>query len=161
MRTSILRMSTRWGYNICVRNCVHFTGVPKVSVSIRLCVTTLLEFKSMVVPSTSVEELVREIASMSSEISSLEKIPDLGGNLAHGTRSMILKIGLASMAIEHCVERVHKINCEDGTLLEELFTAQQVCETCISQDNYEVPHSTDWNDDLGVADGLSADIMER
>jgi len=63
-------------------------------------------------------------------------------------------MGWASRAIEHGVERANIINCEDGALLEELFTARQGYGTCISQDDY------DWNDDLGVADGLSAGKME-
>jgi amino-acid N-acetyltransferase len=86
--------------------------------------------------------------------------PNLGGNIEIDQKSMILKMGWASRAIEHGVERAHIINCEDGALLEELFTARQGYGTCISQDDYEAPHSKDWNDDLGVADGLSAGKME-
>jgi len=67
--------------------------------------------------------------------------PSLGGNLDQ--KSMILKTGWASRAIEHGVERAHIINCEDGALLEELFTARQGHGTCISQDDYEAPHSKD------------------
>jgi amino-acid N-acetyltransferase len=87
--------------------------------------------------------------------------PDLNGNLDRDQKSMILKMGWASMAIEHGVERAHIINCEDGSLLEELFTARQGYGTCISQDDYEAPHSKDWNDDLGIADGLSDGMMKR
>ncbi len=86
---------------------------------------------------------------------------NLNGDLDHDQRSMILKMGWASMAIEHGVERAHIINCEDGALLEELFTARQGYGTCISQDDYEAPHSKDRNDDLGIADGLGAGMMKR
>lgn len=87
--------------------------------------------------------------------------PDYDGNLDRDQKSMILKMGWASMAIEHGVERAHIINCEDGALLEELFTARQGYGTCISQDDYKAPHLKDWNDDLGVADRSSAGMMER
>jgi hypothetical protein len=30
----------------------------------------------------------------------------------------------------------------------------------MSQDDYEAPHSKNWDDDLGVADELSAGMME-
>ena len=70
-------------------------------------------------------------------------------------RSMILKMGWAVHAIENGVERAHIISSEDGALLEELFTARQGYGTCISQDDYEAPHGKDWNDDLGIAYGLS------
>lgn len=86
---------------------------------------------------------------------------NLNGDLDRDQRSMILKMGWASMAIEHGVERAHIINCEDGALLEELFTARQGYGTCISQDDYEAPHSKDRNDDLGIADGLGAGMMKR
>ena len=63
-------------------------------------------------------------------------------------QSMLLKMGWATHAIENGVERVHIIACEDGALLDELFTARRGYGTCISQDDYEAPHPEDWNDDL-------------
>ncbi len=83
-------------------------------------------------------------------------------NLDHDQQAMLLKMGWASMAIERGVERAHVIDCEDGALLEELFTARRGYGTCISQDNYEAPHPEDMNDDMSFADGLrSATMMDR
>jgi hypothetical protein len=72
----------------------------------------------------------------------LEKHPQLGRQYWTWSKINILKMGWASRAIEHGVERANIINCEDGALLEELFTARQGYGTCISQDDYEAPHST-------------------
>jgi amino-acid N-acetyltransferase len=82
-------------------------------------------------------------------------IHEMADSLDSDQRSMILKIGWAVHAIENGVERAHIISSEDGALLEELFTARQGYGTCISQDDYEAPHVKDWNDDLGIAYGLS------
>jgi amino-acid N-acetyltransferase len=82
-------------------------------------------------------------------------IHEIADSLDSDQRSMILKMGWAVHAIEHGVERAHIISSEDGALLEELFTARQGYGTCISQDDYEAPHVKDWNDDLGIAYGLS------
>ena len=82
-------------------------------------------------------------------------IYELADSLDSDQRSMILKMGWAVHAIENGVERAHIISSEDGALLEELFTARQGYGTCISQDDYEAPHGKDWNDDLGIAYGLS------
>ncbi|KAL7522584.1 hypothetical protein ACHAWX_007290 [Stephanocyclus meneghinianus] len=81
-------------------------------------------------------------------------------NLSYHQQSMLLKMGWATHAIEKGVERAHIIDCEDGSLLDELFTARRGYGTCISQDNYEAPHPEDWNDDLSVADGVDTSMME-
>ena len=66
------------------------------------------------------------------------------------------------MAIERGVERAHIIDCEDGALLEELFTARRGYGTCISQDDYEAPHPEDMNDDMSFDERIGgAAIMER
>ena len=67
-------------------------------------------------------------------------------------QSMLLKMAWATHALEKGVERAHIIDCEDGSLLDELFTARRGYGTCISQDDYEAPHPEDWNDDLTFAD---------
>jgi amino-acid N-acetyltransferase len=76
-------------------------------------------------------------------------------------QAMLLKMGWATNAIERGVERAHIIDCEDGALLEELFTARRGYGTCISQDGYEAPHPKDWNDDFSVVDEVGAGVMER
>ena len=81
-------------------------------------------------------------------------------NLNHDQQAMLLKMGWATHAIDNGVERVHIIDCEDGALLDELFTARRGYGTCISQDDYEAPHPEDSNDDLSVTDGLVAGMME-
>jgi len=86
---------------------------------------------------------------------------NLAHNLDHDQQAMLLKMGWASMAIERGVERAHIIDCEDGALLEELFTARRGYGTCISQDDYEAPHPEDWNDDLSFTDEAIADMLEQ
>ena len=76
--------------------------------------------------------------------------------LDYHQQSMLLKMGWATHAIEKGVERAHIIDCEDGSLLDELFTARRGYGTCISQDDYEAPHPEDWNDDLTFADSISS-----
>jgi len=76
-------------------------------------------------------------------------------------QAMLLKMGWATHALDRGVERAHIIDCEDGALLEELFTARRGYGTCISQDDYEAPHPEDCNDDLSVTDGAVAEHMER
>eukprot|EP00984_Skeletonema_dohrnii_P032380 scaffold26473_cov138-Skeletonema_dohrnii-CCMP3373.AAC.1 len=63
-------------------------------------------------------------------------------------QSYLLKMGWATDALDKGVERAHIIACDDGALLEELFTARRGYGTCISQDDYEAPHPEDQNDDL-------------
>ena len=65
---------------------------------------------------------------------------------------MLLKMGWATHAIEKGVERAHIIDCDDGSLLDELFTARRGYGTCISNDNYEAPHPDDLNDDLSFSE---------
>ena len=84
-----------------------------------------------------------------------------GAELGHDEQAMLLKMGWAAHALERGVERAHIIDCEDGALLEELFTARRGYGTCISRDDYEAPHPKDWNDDLSVTDGVGAGMMER
>lgn len=79
--------------------------------------------------------------------------------LSYHQQSMLLKMGWATHAIEKGVERAHIIDCEDGSLLDELFTARRGYGTCISQDDYEAPHPEDWNDDLTFADSASGSAM--
>lgn len=74
-------------------------------------------------------------------------------DLDHNQQAMLLKMAWATHAIDRGVERAHIIDCENGALLEELFTARRGYGTCISQDGYEAPHPDDLNDDLSVADG--------
>mmetsp|Transcript_12054 Transcript_12054/g.26279 ORF Transcript_12054/g.26279 Transcript_12054/m.26279 type:complete len:1083 (-) Transcript_12054:123-3371(-) len=87
------------------------------------------------------------------------KTNNLDGHLDHDQQAMLLKMGWATHAIDRGVERAHIIDCEDGALLKELFTARRGYGTCISQDGYEAPHPEDKNDDLSVADGAS--MIER
>lgn len=82
-------------------------------------------------------------------------------NLNSDQQAMLLKMGWATHAIERGVERAHIIDCEDGALLEELFTARRGYGTCISQDGYEAPHPKDWNDDMSVTDGVGVGLMQR
>ncbi|KAL7537461.1 hypothetical protein ACHAXR_011298 [Thalassiosira sp. AJA248-18] len=77
-------------------------------------------------------------------------------NLNHDQQAMLLKMGWATHAIDRGVERAHIIDCEDGALLDELFTARRGYGTCISQDGYEAPHPKDRNDDLSVTDEVGA-----
>ena len=72
---------------------------------------------------------------------------------------LVLKMGWAAHAIDRGVERAHIIDCEDGALLEELFTARRGYGTCISQDDYEAPHPEDMNDDLSALSEMS--VMEQ
>eukprot|EP00804_Cyclotella_cryptica_P017457 CCRYP_017389-RB/>CCRYP_017389-RB protein AED:0.07 eAED:0.07 QI:1263/0.75/0.6/1/0.5/0.4/5/0/848 len=81
-------------------------------------------------------------------------------HLSYHQQAMLLKMGWATHAIEKGVERAHIIDCEDGSLLGELFTARRGYGTCISQDDYEAPHPEDWNDDLTVADGVDISMIE-
>jgi len=81
---------------------------------------------------------------------------NLDANLNHDQQAMLLKMGWATHALDRGVERAHIIDCEDGALLEELFTARRGYGTCISQDDYEAPHPEDFNDDLSVEDGVVA-----
>jgi amino-acid N-acetyltransferase len=74
-------------------------------------------------------------------------------------QSMLLKMGWATDAIDKGVERAHIIACDDGALLEELFTARRGYGTCISQDDYEAPHPEDQNDDL-IAEEVGAGMIE-
>jgi amino-acid N-acetyltransferase len=74
-------------------------------------------------------------------------------------QDMLLKMGWATDAIDKGVERAHIIACDDGALLEELFTARRGYGTCISQDDYEAPHPEDQNDDL-IADEVGAGMIE-
>ena len=80
-------------------------------------------------------------------------------NLSRDQQAMLLKMGWATNDIERGVERAHIIDCEDGPLLEELFTASRGYGTCISQDGYEAPHPKDWNDDFSVVDEVGAGVM--
>eukprot|EP00986_Skeletonema_menzelii_P006682 scaffold2532_cov79-Skeletonema_menzelii.AAC.43 len=73
-------------------------------------------------------------------------------------QSYLLKMGWATDAIDKGVERAHIIACDDGALLEELFTARRGYGTCISQDDYEAPHPEDQNDDL-LADDVGAGVI--
>ena len=73
-------------------------------------------------------------------------------------QSMLLQMGWATDAIDKGVERAHIITCDDGALLEELFTARRGYGTCISQDDYEAPHPEDQNDDI-IADDVSARMI--
>ncbi|KAL9178309.1 hypothetical protein ACHAXT_001737 [Thalassiosira profunda] len=83
-----------------------------------------------------------------------------GDDLAPDQQAMLLKMGWATHAIERGVERAHIIDCEDGALLKELFTARRGFGTCISQDGYEAPHPKDQNDDMsGVVDGANASLL--
>ncbi|EED89598.1 hypothetical protein THAPSDRAFT_263866, partial [Thalassiosira pseudonana CCMP1335] len=66
-------------------------------------------------------------------------------SLNYQQQSMLLKMGWATHAIEKGVERAHIIDCDDGSLLDELFTARRGYGTCISNDNYEAPHPDDLN----------------
>lgn len=81
-------------------------------------------------------------------------------SLSYDQQSMLLKMGWATHAIEQGVERAHIVDCEDGSLLDELFTARRGYGTCISQDDYEAPHPEDWNDDLAAADGVGSSMIE-
>jgi amino-acid N-acetyltransferase len=81
--------------------------------------------------------------------------------LNHDQQAMLLKMGWATHAINLGVERAHIIDCEEGALLEELFTARGGYGTCISQDGYKAPHPEDSNDDLSVADELLTGTIER
>ncbi len=74
-------------------------------------------------------------------------------------QSMLLKMGWATDALDKGVERAHIIACDDGALLEELFTARRGYGTCISQDDYEAPHPEDQNDDLLADDVTSAGMI--
>ncbi|KAL7513113.1 hypothetical protein ACHAXN_010171 [Cyclotella atomus] len=78
--------------------------------------------------------------------------------LNYHQQSMLLKMGWATHALEKGVERAHIIDCEDGSLLDELFSARRGYGTCISQDDYEAPHPEDWNDDLTLADIASSTL---
>ena len=80
-------------------------------------------------------------------------------NLDRDQQAMLLKMGWAAHAIDRGVERAHIIDCEDGALLEELFTARRGYGTCISQDDYEAPHPEDMNDDLSALSEMS--VMEQ
>lgn len=71
-----------------------------------------------------------------------------GFNLNKNELSWMLKLGWATHATERGVERAHIVTCDDGSILEELFTARRGYGTCISQDDYQAPHPEDWNDDL-------------
>jgi len=73
-------------------------------------------------------------------------------------QSMLLKMGWATDALDKGVERAHIIACDDGALLEELFTARRGYGTCISQDDYEAPHPEDQNDDL-LADEVGPGVI--
>jgi len=68
--------------------------------------------------------------------------------------SWLLKVGWATHALDRGVERAHIVTCDDGALLEELFTARRGYGTCISQDDFMSPHPEDWNDDLSVSAAL-------
>ena len=78
----------------------------------------------------------------------------MGDDLDKDQQAMLLKMGWSTYALDRGVERAHIIDCEDGALLDELFTARRGYGTCISHDDYEAPHKDDTNDDLSVADGL-------
>merc|ERR1719296_644875 len=82
-----------------------------------------------------------------------------GEYLDHDQQAMLLKMGWATHAIDRGVERAHIIDCEDGALLEELFTARRGYGTCISQDDYEAPHPKDRNEDFSVADRAGTGII--
>ncbi|KAL7554202.1 hypothetical protein ACHAWF_018896 [Thalassiosira exigua] len=80
-------------------------------------------------------------------------------HLNRDQHAMLLKMGWATHAIDRGVERAHIIDCEDGALLEELFTARRGYGTCISQDDYEAPHPKDRNEDFSVADRAGTGII--
>ena len=86
---------------------------------------------------------------------------DFDEHLNHDQQAMLLKMGWATHAINLGVERAHIIDCEEGALLEELFTARRGYGTCISQDGYEAPHPEDSNDDMSVADELFTGTIDR
>lgn len=79
--------------------------------------------------------------------------------LNYQQQSMLLKMGWATHALEKGVERAHIIDCEDGSLLDELFSARRGYGTCISQDDYEAPHPEDWNDDFTFVDSASSNAI--